>query len=894
MRKNLLLGMANRVPTYLVFLLFASMARGELFHISIPRYEVKDNRVIVEGFGSILESGKPWLPSRVVWIAVPPGSKIIRCKVRGMLHLLPQQVGISTTFQPDTCFVTSVPTLVREGSSPLKVTSHKEQGTSENAIYPDSVGKYLGIFKFRGYKFAKVLISPFVYNQKLHNLWWAPEITINLDYTPPIKSIQVDTALDNLFPLSDEINGYGLLNFDEVNKWCERTLLDSYDYVIVVPEELRAVVKDFAEWKETIGYKVKVVSWEQINEIKSPKYILAIGDSMVGAGLPTSTGIVGRIPYMEAELLRSILERTIEFEINDISKRVLFVKGVSNYENEDFSGVPQEDKSMLLKELESIIPVNWNYEDAKGEVLSGDYSIVNFLSLSKNWLWDDGDGVPESNEIRLAKYFLCSGSPSLVFAPFDAREFLKQGAICVVAPDSGAFYIPGWANVSDGGWQSFNYMFLRCLAENEIVGNAFIQAKFWYETYFPFVGDKRTGSPQEFKIWGDPSLNLHGIPEIDIGITGTPVKWLLPDSAFSPVCLVRNFGRAPEINCKVYCEIDSNGVPVYMESFVVDTVETMGEKIAEFPKWNGHQIGVDYSVKFEVFSHRDKNPSNDTISVLARVAGGDFLVSDTVLNNVLCELGYKGVYVDESEKHAPSGAEGSKMESKWIKNFKVLFVSEKMDSIPDSANLYIEGSNLLLNKLLPGKKLSERLVSPVSGMGFSFDYQDTTLEWFLPDNYDTVFSDGAGKVCGFSCEDRYKVWCTRFRFSEIPDSLRIPFIEKAMSFFEVSASDDSSSCKEEDIEDLNITLFSCLPNPFSRGTNIRFKIQKEPTEINLSVYNLAGNLVRKLFDDALEVGEHELSWDSCDEGGKPVVNGIYFLRLQSKKESKLLKLIVFR
>ncbi len=859
------------MKSYLFFLcLFAinpSIAIGKRFNISTPKYEIKNNRVIAEGFGSTLEAGNSWLPSRVVWIIIPPYSEITRCNVRGMPQLIPQKIETPI----------SIPILLREGDSPLTTENNKLK--VENKIScQDSIGKYLGTFEFRGYKFAKVMISPFTYNQETQKLWWTPDITIDIDYTYPKKIVQVDTTLDDfIFPLNT-IPTHKVLNLDAAKEWYRRTSIGSHNYVIIVPEELRTVVQDFAEWKETIGHKVKIISSESQEFIGNPKYILVIGDSVE---LQSSTGcIIGRIPYTDVDILSSILENTIEFEINGVDKKILFVKGISNYENEDFSGIPQENKNIFLKELESVIPTKWNYRESNSEIISGNYPIINFLTHSKIWLWDDGDEVPEAHEIKLSKYFLYGEIPSFVFAPFDAKKFLKQGAACVVAPDSKASYMPNWNNISDGGSQSFNYIFLKYLMENEIVGDAFLQAKFWYETNFP----KNT---QKFEIWGDPSLNLHGIPKVDIEITEAPVSWLFPDSVFSPVCIVHNLGRIPETNCKVFCEIDSNEVPIYMEHIVIDTLKARGESIVEFPEWSKYCIGADYKINFKVFSYRDENPNNDTLAVSTRVAGGDFLVSDTLLNNVLCELGYKGMWIDESEN--------LKIKNEWLENFKVLFISDEMNFVIDSLpkNLYIEKSNLWLNELLSGKNTSEVPMSLISGMGFSFNYSDKSFEWFLPNNYDTIFSDKEGKVCGFSYENEHKIWCTRFRFSEIPDSMRVQYIEKVMHFFEIEVPDSVTSMKE-DVADSNIILFSCLPNPFCQKTRIKFNIKKYPTKANLSIYSLAGTLVKKLFDGFLECGVYEFAWNGCNDEEKSVVNGIYFLRLQADEETKLLKLIVFK
>ena len=70
------------------------------------------------------------------------------------------------------------------------------------------------------------------------------------------------------------------------------------------------------------------------------------------------------------------------------------------------------------------------------------------------------------------------------------------------------------------------------------------------------------------------------------------------------------------------------------------------------------------------------------------------------------------------------------------------------------------------------------------------------------------------------------------------------------------------------------------PNPFAWSTAIQFSI---PTggETDVSAYDVAGRLVRRLHHGALRAGPHALDWDGRDEVGRDVRSGIYFIRIRS-------------
>ena len=76
-------------------------------------------------------------------------------------------------------------------------------------------------------------------------------------------------------------------------------------------------------------------------------------------------------------------------------------------------------------------------------------------------------------------------------------------------------------------------------------------------------------------------------------------------------------------------------------------------------------------------------------------------------------------------------------------------------------------------------------------------------------------------------------------------------------------------------------LLQNAPNPFNAATAISFlipfRLAGEATR--LSIYNLAGQLVRVLQFETLQAGEHTLSWDGRDDHGREVASGVYIYRL---------------
>jgi hypothetical protein len=78
-------------------------------------------------------------------------------------------------------------------------------------------------------------------------------------------------------------------------------------------------------------------------------------------------------------------------------------------------------------------------------------------------------------------------------------------------------------------------------------------------------------------------------------------------------------------------------------------------------------------------------------------------------------------------------------------------------------------------------------------------------------------------------------------------------------------------------------LFQNYPNPFNSSTVIWYYLPDvgyQPAEVEITIYNLLGKVVKTLVKTRQYPGEHKVLWDGKDESGKEVASGIYFYRLK--------------
>ncbi len=75
-------------------------------------------------------------------------------------------------------------------------------------------------------------------------------------------------------------------------------------------------------------------------------------------------------------------------------------------------------------------------------------------------------------------------------------------------------------------------------------------------------------------------------------------------------------------------------------------------------------------------------------------------------------------------------------------------------------------------------------------------------------------------------------------------------------------------------------LRGIAPNPFNPVTTISFDLP-QPARVRLSVFNIAGRLVRVLIDEERASGSHDVIWNGLSDRGQQVASGVYFCRMEA-------------
>ena len=79
-----------------------------------------------------------------------------------------------------------------------------------------------------------------------------------------------------------------------------------------------------------------------------------------------------------------------------------------------------------------------------------------------------------------------------------------------------------------------------------------------------------------------------------------------------------------------------------------------------------------------------------------------------------------------------------------------------------------------------------------------------------------------------------------------------------------------------------------FPNPFNPATTIKYALP-QAADVELTVYNVVGQVVRTLVAEHQSAGRYVVEWDATNDNGHSLSSGIYFYRLQAGSEFREIK-----
>lgn len=83
------------------------------------------------------------------------------------------------------------------------------------------------------------------------------------------------------------------------------------------------------------------------------------------------------------------------------------------------------------------------------------------------------------------------------------------------------------------------------------------------------------------------------------------------------------------------------------------------------------------------------------------------------------------------------------------------------------------------------------------------------------------------------------------------------------------------------------------PNPFNPETTISYSV-KDKQNVMLEIYNLKGQKVKTLVQEAKSAGTYQVKWDGTDDQAQRVTSGVYFYRMQAGDYTSVRKMIMLK
>ncbi|KYK23837.1 hypothetical protein AYK24_00980 [Thermoplasmatales archaeon SG8-52-4] len=236
--------------------------------IPVGSYKIESKEqgdlVSIDDFGRLLIPGKPQLPTKIIAIAIPPGSQYVDLTYEtGEGIILPGEYNIMPTPLPKVIGLEDPD--VKEKEQQIYNENYETTYKSSEA-YPKSIVEFERTAGFRKYNLVDVRINPFSYKPMTGKLTYYPDITVTVNYAYPKNFDSTEIMIDDVESFEQRASEF-IINYQLAKDWypAYQGSRESYNYVIVTTDSLTSSVQDLADWEESKGRSVKVVTTSWIN-----------------------------------------------------------------------------------------------------------------------------------------------------------------------------------------------------------------------------------------------------------------------------------------------------------------------------------------------------------------------------------------------------------------------------------------------------------------------------------------------------------------------------------------------------------------------------------------------------------------------------------------------------
>ncbi|MCD4651253.1 MAG: carboxypeptidase regulatory-like domain-containing protein, partial [Candidatus Cloacimonetes bacterium] len=102
-----------------------------------------------------------------------------------------------------------------------------------------------------------------------------------------------------------------------------------------------------------------------------------------------------------------------------------------------------------------------------------------------------------------------------------------------------------------------------------------------------------------------------------------------------------------------------------------------------------------------------------------------------------------------------------------------------------------------------------------------------------------------------------------------------------------------TSTDDKDSSPVYADRITAYPNPFNPETTVSYSLSSAGS-VELTVYNLKGQEVKRLFSGNADKGTFSVQWSGVDNNGKAVSSGVYFCTMKTSKGSTSCKLLLLK